>query len=284
MPDYADAAVHLFFDVIPSRFGGWQQPDTIALEDNEIMWTTGYELRKLTVSWARHEGTTPPQDAAQCTFHFLNLTGGDPDATWIDGDFTTVEGAFDTFWAAIKPHYATSSRLVEYEWRKDGPAYRPFSPAPGGLLSPTVRAVAKSVAGTGSGYDQLPPQCAISVTEVVPAKYTALDVEGVGTQVRNRWGRFYLPAPAVAGTTATLTPVGRVHASFATLIANSAKAFYNTCAAADIVPVMYSPTTGHAWAVQSLHVDDIFDVIRSRRYTEPLSRHSVDIDEAPPEV
>jgi hypothetical protein len=35
---------------------------------------------------------------------------------------------------------------------------------------------------------------------------------------------------------------------------------------------MYSPTTGSSWSVDEIHVDDIFDVIRSRRYTTPLSR------------
>lgn len=281
--DLGHDAVWLFFHVIPSRFGRWQQPDIIFLEGSPIVWTTGYELRKLTVSWIRSVGSAPPQDAAQCTFHFLNITGGDPDPTWIDADFTTVENAFDTFWTALKPYYNTGTVLSEYEWRKDGPLYRPHTPKPGGLLSPSVRAVAKSVAGT-SIQEQLPPQVAVSVTEVIPAKYTAHDVEGVGDQVRNRWGRYYLPAPAVSSSTTTTITNGRLGNTFGTLISAQAVTFYNTCNAAGIVPVVYSPTTGSSWAVQSIHVDDIFDVIRSRRYVDPLSRHSGALTSPPPEI
>jgi hypothetical protein len=50
---------------------------------------------------------------------------------------------------------------------------------------------------------------------------------------------------------------------------------YNTCRAADLIPVMYSPTTGNSWSVDEIHVDDIFDVIRSRRYRVPLARNAV---------
>jgi hypothetical protein len=277
-------AVWLFFHAVPSRFGRWQNPDLIYPEGVPTVWTSPYELRKLTVSWSRSIGLTPPQDAAQCTFHFLNLTGGDPDDTWTDTDFTTVESAFDAFWTAIKPRYAPVTELTEYEWRKDGPAYRPHSPAPGGLLSPTVRAVSRAVVGTGGGT-MLPPQCAISVTEVVPAKYTAHLVEGVGDQVRNRWGRFYLPAPATvtSGGSSAITD-GRISSALAQLVADSCQDFYDACNAADIVPVMYSPTTGSSWAVQSIHVDDIWDVIRSRRFVEPASRHVVALTSPPPEL
>lgn len=229
-----------------------------------MIWTSAYELRKLTVSWIRAQGETPPQDAAMCTFHFLNLTDGDPDATWITSDYTTVESAFNTYWAALDDHYDSSTHLGDYVWRADGPAFRPF----GTSLSPTLRTAASSgTAGLLSG-EYLPPQCAISVTEVTPAKYTVEDVEGVGSQQRNRWGRFYLPAPSNLDVVA-----GRVASSFAETIATATQTFYNACVTADLIPVMYSPTTGSSWAVDAIHVDDIFDVVRSRRYVTPLSRH-----------
>lgn len=282
--ELSDAAVHLFFDVIPSRFGGWQQSDEITPDGRQIVWSAPYELRKLTASWTRAVGLTPPQDAAQCTFHFLNLTAGEPDSTWIDSDFTTVESAFNTMWDSLTSTYPATVKLSEYAWRKDGPAYRPHTPAPGGLLSPTIRVVPKSVAGVGS-TEALPPQVAISVTEVIPATFTVTDVEGSGTQVRNRWGRFYLPAPAVQmGINSNLTAGGRLRVASAAAIAGYVKTFYDACNAADIVPVVYSPTTGNSWAVQSLHVDDIFDVIRSRRYVEPLSRSVVALTDPPPEL
>jgi hypothetical protein len=184
-----------------TKFGDWQQPDLLdpcrtGLGGCPVQWTTGYELRKLTVSWIRAQGETPAQDAAMCTFHFLNLTAGNPDATWTTADYTTIEG-------------------------------------------------------------------------LTPAKYTVEDVEGVGAQQRNRWGRFYLPAPSNLDVVA-----GRVPPSFCEVVAIGAQTFYNAAIAADLIPVMYSPTTGSAWAINAIHVDDIYDVIRSRRYITPLSRHS----------
>jgi hypothetical protein len=256
-------------EAFETKFGNWQQPNELdpcraGLGGCPVQWTTGYELRKLTVSWLRAVGVTPVQDAGMCTFHFLNLTGGDPDATWTTSDYTTVENGFNTLWSYLAGFYTAQTKLGDYTWRPDGPAFKPF----GSSLSPTLRtAVSSQIAGSGGG-EALPPQSAITVTEVTPAKYTVTDVEGVGTQSRNRWGRFYLPAVATTHVTS-----GRVKDTTAEVIATKCQDFYNACVTADLVPVMYSPTTGSAWAVNELHVDDIYDVIRSRRFVTPLSRH-----------
>lgn len=227
-----------------------------------------YTLRKLQVSWQRTPASGVVQDAAVCTHHFINITDGVPDDTWTTDDYTTIENAYDTFWGAIKSYYNGQIKLAEYLWRPDGPAYRPHTPKPAGLLSPTFRRTSRAVVGTYVGQD-LPPQVALSVTEVTPASYTVEDVEGVGAQIRNRWGRFYLPAPA----TNTMFQ-GWVDSAFAEAVATAVQTFYDTCAAAQLVPVMYSPTTGSAWSITDIHVDDIWDVIRSRRFTTPNSRHS----------
>lgn len=246
-------------------------------EGTQVMiWTGDYELRKLTVSWSRTPSVGVVQDRDQCTFHFLNLTGGDPDDTWVDADFTTIESAFDTFWTSQAGKWSPEVKLAEYAWRKDGPAFRPF----GEELSPTVRIVARSTPGANSPAQILPPQCAMSVTEVTAAHYL---VHGVGvpghapgtgrTQQRNRWGRFYLPALSVDALTD-----GRFLPSVCTAISNAVKTMYNTCVAADLIPVMYSPTTGSTWSIDSVHVDDIVDVIRSRRYITPITRAPNAID------
>lgn len=229
-----------------------------------VEWTTGYELRKLTCSYLRTPLTGVPQDAAMTTHHFLNLTGGTPDASWITSDYTAVESAFDTFWSSLNAYYHTTTKLSEYLWRADGPAFRPFGTA----LSPTLRRTARSAAGTVTAQNMLPPQCAMTVTETTASKYTVEDVEGAGAQLRNRWGRFYMPA----GSTATCVD-GRLSSATQTALANGADTFYEACVTAGLIPVVYSPTTGHSWSVLEIHVDDIFDVIRSRRFTEPLSRN-----------
>lgn len=241
-------------------------------------WNAPYELRKLTVSWSRTPTVGVVQDRDMCTFHFLNLTGGVPDASWTTADYTTVETAFDTYWTSIKTLFVAETKLVEYLWRADGPAFRPH----GTSLAPTQRITTRTVAGTDASGSPLPPQCAMSVTEVTASSY---EVSGVGvpgsepgtgrTQRRNRWGRFYLPAMGTAATTD-----GRFLVSACSSIANATHNFYNACVAAQLVPVMYSPTTGSAFSILEVHVDDIVDVIRSRRYVTPLTRQPYPIDAA----
>lgn len=227
-------------------------------------WTGSYELRELAVVWRRETFGGPVQDVAMCTFHLMNLTGGAPDATWTTGDYTAAEALFDTWWTAILSRFNNSLQLAEYVWRADGPAFKPH----GSSLAPTLRRVARSVPGTNV-QSPLPPQVAMSVTEVTAAKFTVEDVEGAGTQLRNRWGRFYLPAPALDQTNS-----GRFTSAACTAVSNATKTLYNGLRAADLIPVMYSPTTGNSWSVDELHVDDICDVIRSRRYVTPLTRAS----------
>lgn len=222
-----------------------------------------FDLMELTAKWLRTPPTGVPQDAAMCTFHFLNITAGVPDNTWITADFTAIESAFDTFWTSLKANYASDVKLSELSWRADGPRFRPH----GTDLSPTLRAVSRSVVGTAAG-ESLPPQIAMTVTEVTAAKFTVLDVEGVGTQVRNRWGRFYLPAPAEI-----VNEGGRIGAGFASAISTNVDTFYEAVVTAGFAPVLYSPTTGKAWSILETHVDDIWDVIRSRRFITPLSRN-----------
>lgn len=234
-----------------------------------MQWTSGYELRKLTAKWTRTFSGAPTQDAAVITMHFLNLTAGNPDSTWTTADYTTVETAFDTFWATLTGKYVPGVVLAELNWRADGPAYRPK----GSLLSPTLRTVARNVPGTAVGQ-MLPPQAAMTVTEVTAAKYTAFDVEGVGDQLRNRWGRFYLPAMDVQ-----VLGNGRFLTTHTGTVATSTQAMYNTCVAADLIPVMYSPTTGSSWSITEVHVDDIIDVVRSRRFDSALNRQPKTINQ-----
>jgi hypothetical protein len=234
-----------------------------------------YELRKLQIAWTRTPTVGVVQDRDLCTFHFLKLSGGSPSATWVDGDFTTVENGFDTLWNALGPYYPPETKLAEYLWRADGPAFKPF----GAALSPTVRVVPRAIAGAGAVGNVLPPQVATSVTEVTEASFL---VHGVGvpgdavgtgrTQRRNRWGRFYLPA-----TSTGWLSDGRIQPTHCSELSALVKTWYNACVAAHIIPVMYSPTTGNAWSVIAVHVDDIVDVVRSRRYVTPTTRASNDI-------
>lgn len=248
--------------------GDWLDVSGLAGEPRLMKWDSPYVLRKLTVKYSRVVAGDPAQDYAMTTHHFLNLTDDAPDSSWTSGDYAAVESLMDAFWNAIKPRYSPSVILAEYSWRADGPAYRPHTPKPSGLLSPTLRATARALPGTSASTEMMPPQVAVTVTEVTSAKYTVEDVEGSGAQVRNRWGRFYLPAPASVNVIG-----GRLAAAgLQTDVANAAQTFYNGCVAADFIPVVYSPTTGSSWSCDEIHVDDIFDVVRSRRFITPKDR------------
>lgn len=261
-------------DITP---GVWVVTNIVPPTDGFGLWlaeyTSAYELRKLTIDWSRDDPSGILQDVAQCTFHFLNLTGGLPDDTWTTGDYTNVETFAMDFWEAIQDFYTEDVFLSQFSWRADGPAFKPF----GAGLSPVLRNVAASNHGTDATHMQLPPQVAMTVTEVTASKFTVTDVEGdPGTHLRNRWGRFYLPAPAAGNANSE----GRIGAVVCGAIADAVQTYYNAAVAADLIPVMYSPTTGHAWTVDAIHVDDIFDVIRSRRYVTPTTREPRDIDAA----
>jgi hypothetical protein len=248
------------------------QPNIIEThaEDWFMEYTSAFELREVAINWSRNAAGKPPEDLAMVTMHFLNSTGGVPDASWTTADYESVETKLDALWTALKGMYSSSGSvtLAGYTWRADGPAFKPF----GASLSPTLRITNRSVAGLDPG-EQLPPQVAVSVTEVIPSTFVAHNVEGVGDQTRNRWGRFYLPAPVVS-----MCDDGRPSTAFLTNVANAVQTFYNACVADDFIPVVYSPTTGHAWSIDEIHVDDVFDVIRSRRFRNTLSRNARAID------
>lgn len=275
MSDEYPGFLELITQAFETRFGGWIQPNTLdscraGFGGCPVQWNSGYELRELNVLYARTPAGGVVQDAAITTHHFLNLTGGEPDATWTAGDYTAVETAFDALWTTLKAGHMPELSLAGYRWRADGPTYRPH----GASLAPTLRNTSRSVAGSSSSQIELPPQCAMTVTEVTAAKYTAHDVEGVGDQLRNRWGRFYLPA-GIAGNISA----GRFGSAILASTATAVQTAYNACVTADLIPVMYSPTTGSAWSITEIRVDDIVDVIRSRRYTTPLLRNPKTINQ-----
>jgi hypothetical protein len=248
-------------------------------EGDMASWNSDYELRELTLKWTRVPSVGVVQDPAMCTFHFLNVTADVPDASWTTSDYANVEGAATTFWNAIKDKYKAETKLAEFSWRADGPEFKPF----GDSLSPTLRVTPVSLPGTHTATEMLPPQCACTVTEVTEAHYTAYGVgvpgkvPGTGrTQVRNRWGRFYLPAPAVQEV-----GDGRWKNSMYVTVADAVKVFYDTLIDLDLFPVMYSPTTGVAHSIVEIRVDDIVDVIRSRRFITPISRTARDLHDIP---
>jgi hypothetical protein len=213
-------------------------------------------LRKLHVVFKRT--ATPGEDVKVVTFHLAKNVSGEPSTNWVTADFVAAEARFGTWWTALKPFARNNVTLDQYRWYKAGPGW-PIS-------GPPVRITSVAVAGTGAS-NSLPPQCAIDVSE--------------HTRVRKHWGRFYLPLNN-AGVDAN----GRVHATTQDAVHLASVALYNGLRADSIVPVVWSkakparttkhgialpPQPARAYAVEALKTDDIFDVIRSRRFDNAVT-------------
>jgi hypothetical protein len=206
-------------------------------------------------------------DDAVTTHHFIYAPAGTPSSTWATAQFEAVETAMAAFWTTVKAFYTAATVYKQVRWYKVGPAIVP--------PQLPVRIIDPNVAGSGAvGGDQFPPQVAISITEK--------------TADPRAWGRFYLPA--VADGSADL--YGRLGGGLQLAIADAADVLYEACVSASCFPVVYSSakpsrptasggtlaaTEARALPVHQIQVDDLFDVIRTRRWNAPLLRLQRDI-------
>jgi hypothetical protein len=226
-----------------------------------------FELRKAQIRWGRTSGEAVGADDAVTTHHFIKLVAGAPSAAWVAADFVAAEARLATFWNAIKLYWLPGTSYKQVRWYKAGPGISPPQ-AP-------VRIIDPAVPGTGTVTTALPPQTALSITEKT-------------TSAKN-WGRFYLPAP---GTSALASINGRLNGTLGTIIADAADVLYEGLITDGMPAVVYSSakasrtTAGGgtlaasdaiARGVTSIQVDDLFDVIRSRRWNTPLLRTQRDI-------
>lgn len=228
-----------------------------------------FETRKLHVLFGRTPGGTGLDDDAMFTIHFAKLAAGAPVSEWLEADFTAIEAALDTWWGTIKARYPAGTILKQFRWYAAGPQIEEALGGPG-RTGPPRRVVDRNVAGTNTTSAHMPPQVAVSVTE--------------RTSDRSAWGRYYLPAPGAVGN---LELTGRIPPSVQAIYADAGDALYETAAAASTPAVVYStakparetaagtalPARGaRILTVDTVQVDDVYDVIRSRRWKTPLLR------------
>jgi hypothetical protein len=178
-----------------------------------------------------------------------------------------VEARLLTFANVLNDYFTAQFSYKQVRWYKAGPSATP--------PQPPVRIIDPAVAGTATaGGDMMPPQVAVSITEK--------------TTDPKSWGRFYLPAfiVGIANTS------GRIDSTWQGAIADAADAMYEGFVTDGTPAVVYSSakaaretaggtelpaTSARALPVKQIQVDDLFDVIRSRRYNEPLLRLQRDI-------
>jgi hypothetical protein len=221
-----------------------------------------FELRKAQVRWGRSSGAAAGTDDAVTTHHFIKLSGGTPTDDWLAADFQAIEAAFAAFWTTIKTIYVEQYSYKQMRWYKAGPDIVPPQ-AP-------VRVIDPAVVGTSASTTVLPPQAALSITEK--------------TTDPKSWGRFYLPPPHPAVLDANTS---RLTSATQTFFADAVDTMYQAFLTAGTPAVVYSSakpsraTAGggtlpardaRALTVDEIQVDDLMDVIRSRRWNEPLLR------------
>lgn len=169
---------------------------------------------------------------------FVNFTGGAVDSSWTDGDFTALEGYLHTFLLTLMAHVHSAISTREIRWYPFGQGVA--------VPNPAVRVTPDVVAGAQGGV-YLPPQSAVTAT--------------YRTGLRRQWGRGYFPWESsldVAG-------YGRPSDALCDSLAGGVDALVQSAAADDFVLVVWSPTHARAFAVESVTVDNVPDVIRRRR-------------------
>lgn len=177
------------------------------------------------------------QDVTVCTTHWRWDAAGDP----VDTDFEIVEARLDGLWTALKSYRTTLALSGEYRW------YGPFdAPGPHGDAIRVTSSTALS--GTSAGPAE-PQQVACSVTEI--------------TDVRRRWGRFYIPCLTQA--TVDTGTLGLFKTTFITAVADAAEdAFIQSNPNWRFV--VFGAPLPTSLEVREIRVDNVPDVQRRRRY------------------
>lgn len=198
------------------------------------------------------ESLAPDEDVAVITMHWRGAAPLEPDnSAEMDEpqrtNATSKISAFLTSLAALFPQEVTWESVVWYETFADGSNS-------GGR----VQEEALGIQGTAVG-GSLPPQVATSVS--------------FRTAVRKNWGRFYLPTLA----TSAMQHDGRLTHAWADAIALSAA--QELCDRGTNVTetlTVWSPTEKTHHDPQKVVVDDVLDIIRSRRFSATNYRAILD--------
>lgn len=211
------------------------------------VYTVGMAATYLVQTIHERVGTVATADDVEVTTTHWRWDGtGDPDAS----DFMTVEARINGFWDEIKMARTNQIRLREHRWY---PAVvPPASPGPAIHITPAT------VAGTSTA-SLLPPQVATTLTFI--------------TDVRRRWGRFYIGGLTVGVNSAN----GRLNPADASAIADAGAEHFFNSATNWRIQVFGAPTP-NSLPVRSVRVDDVWDIMRSRRYGGATVRETRTLD------
>lgn len=184
-------------------------------------------------------------DVEVTTTHWRWDGEGDPGPT----DFETVESRLDGFWTAIIGIRSPWVRVSEHRWY----------PMPPSAPNPAIRVTPVSITGESTS-PTLPPQVASTITQI--------------TDVRRRWGRFYIGSLS----SAAMTAVGRLTASARQTIAEAGEAAFVNSSPVWRLQVYGQGMTPESLPVREVMVDDVFDVQRRRRFEVVMGRTRLPLD------
>lgn len=233
-----------------------------------LLWTTDdLEGRDFQYVFTR-EG----EDVATCSIKLIRIAEGEPTGEWSAEQMSNAIIEFrENVWEALKTQYPSPGsspvgialdRCHVHRWGVGV-----------GRPNPSVHDQAISDPATGDDA-VLPPQVAVSVT--------------FKTSRRRSWGRVYMPAP-VQGTS---DESGRIAPGDVELFRTAFGDHADSLASDGTPQVVWCARVagriprvvdGHletpdassfAISVDQIQVDDLYDVIRSRRYSSPLIRET----------
>lgn len=198
-------------------------------------------IYRMSVNWSLGE---PETNMAVTTHDWLFTPDGDPsEAQW-----AVPEGRMDTFLGAISDRISSLCHVVSYRWHElagDGT----------GAETNQIRFTERNLPFNGHGLQA--PQVSCSITEI--------------TDVRRRWGRFYLPFP-----TTNIFYDGRLAPGLAAILATPAAALLSQ-ADPEWQAIVYGKVQPTTLPIRKVRVDDVPDIIRSRRWSGPSERATVDV-------
>lgn len=197
------------------------------------------------------QGNADPADRYVTTMDIVNITNGKVDATWTDQDYTTAEGALETFIRNVYlAHAPTQLQCIGTYWYR-----RQFNPlslsAPYPPSGPPERTFGIGAQGTVAGSMAI-PQSAMTTTD--------------RSSYPRHWGRNYWPIPA----SNQLKADGHFIASVCDTMAAGLAQCYASLMQAEFFPVVTVTQIQGARArgllgVTEVQCDDVPDVVRRRR-------------------
>ena len=191
----------------------------------------------------------PDEDVAVITCHIRESIQGAPDIVDVsDQGRANFVNRIGNWWTTAGAYVHANTDLREAR-------FYDVSSTPGGLMGDPVLVHTFNVPGRAVG-NALPPQCAISVT--------------FRTDKRKTWGRYYLPSMTVG----ELDGAGRLDQSVAGALATATALLTDRSQTGACLTVFSRKEWTHH-DPQLIQIDDIVDVIRSRRFSTPLYRHQL---------